>query len=56
MSQATVSYISDDGQEFQPCTPPEGTPACALAPGAQPAPPAPSSFPAAVLSSVGAMM
>lgn len=53
MSQATVSFISDDGEEFQPCTPPEGAPACALAAGAAPPTPNTPSFGAAVVAASG---
>jgi hypothetical protein len=51
MSQATVSYISDDGEEFRPCTPPEGNPPCTPNGAAAAHPPA-RSFPAALLAAL----
>jgi len=51
MSQTTVSYISDNSEEFQPMTPPEGLPECSEPSGAQPSQQAsPDSFAMSVVS------
>lgn len=42
MSQTTVSYISDDSEEFQPMTPPEGLPECSVSSDTQPSQQTPS--------------
>lgn len=36
MSQTTVSFISDVGDEFQPMAPPEGLPECSESNNTQP--------------------
>ena len=53
MSQTTVSFISDDSEEFQPMTPPEGLPECSAPSGAQSTQaPSPTSFTLSIVSKI----